>query len=141
MSVQTAAQAANSALKKGCYAWTVLTTVSVICGYARYEIPGVWGGLLGGLLAGSFFAVTAIVAAKTANMDVQYLGFAVLGSWLLKIILLVCALFWLRSQDFYSRPAFFVTLLIETIALLILEAVLVTRAPVPYVTPKSDARG
>ena len=139
MSVQTSAEAANSALKKGFYAWTVLTAVSVITGSALYEIPGAWGGLLGGLLAGSFFAVTAVVAAKTANMDTQYLGFAVLGSWLLKIILLISVLFWLRSQEFYNRPMFFVTLLIETIALLILEAVLVSRAPVPYVTPKSDS--
>lgn len=141
MRVQTSAEATNSASKKGFYAWTVLTTVSVLVGYGLYAAPGAWGGLLGGLLAGSFFAITAIVAAKTSNMDVQYLGFAVLGSWLFKISLLISALFWLRSQDFYSRPMFFVTLLIETIVLLILEAVLISRAPVPYVKPDSDPMG
>jgi hypothetical protein len=84
-------------------------------------------------LAGSFFAITGLVAALTGNLELQYLGFAVLGSWLLKIVVLLVALFWLRGQDFYDRPIFFVTLLLETVVLLVLEAVLVTRAPVPYV--------
>ncbi len=138
MSVQTSAEAARNALKKGLYAWTLLTLVALAIGYVFADTFGVWGALLGSILAGSFFAITAIVAAKTANLAVEWLGYAVLGSWLLKIIFLISGLFWLRSQDFYSRPIFFVTLLIETIALLILEAVLVSRAPVPYVNPESD---
>ena len=133
MAIQTSAQAAADALKKGLLAWAGLTTAFCVIGYVMDSTAGLWGAVLGSLIAGSFFAVTAIVAVKTANMDVQYLGFAVLGSWLFKIVLLIGALFWLRGQEFYNRPIFFVTLLIQTIALLVLETVLVTRAPVPYV--------
>jgi hypothetical protein len=133
MTVQTSAQAGRSALRKGLLAWAVLTVALSAIGYLVSGESGVWGALLASVLAGSFFAVTGIVAALTANLDVQYLGFAVLGSWLLKIIVLLGALFWLRGQDFYDRPIFFITLLLETIVLLVLEAVLVTRAPVPYV--------
>jgi ABC-type uncharacterized transport system permease subunit len=110
-----------------------LTVALGAFGYLRSEQAGLWGALLAGLLAGSFFALTAAVAALTANLDLQLLGFAVLGSWLLKIVVLLGALFWLRGQDFYDRPIFFITLLLETFVLLVLEAVLVTRAPVPYV--------
>jgi hypothetical protein len=133
MTVQTSAQAGRSALRKGLVAWAVLTVALSAIGYLVSGESGVWGALLASVLAGSFFAVTGIVAALTANLDVQYLGFAVLGSWLLKIVVLLGALFWLRGQDFYDRPIFFITLLLETIVLLVLEAVLVTRAPVPYV--------
>jgi Ca2+/Na+ antiporter len=133
MTVQTSAQAGRSALRKGLLAWAVLTVALSAIGYLVSGESGVWGALLASVLAGSFFAVTGIVAALTANLDVQYLGFAVLGSWLLKIVVLLGALFWLRGQDFYDRPIFFITLLLETIVLLVLEAVLVTRAPVPYV--------
>ncbi len=133
MTVQTSSQAASSALRKGLVAWLGLTVAFCAIGYVMESTAGVWGAFLGSLIAGGFFAVTAIVAVKTANMDVQYLGFAVLGSWLFKIVLLIGALFWLRSQDFYDRPIFFATLLVQTIALLVLETVLVTRAPVPYV--------
>ena len=133
MKVQTSAQAGRSALRKGLLAWAVLTVALSAIGYLVSGESGVWGALLASVLAGSFFAVTGIVAALTANLDLQYLGFAVLGSWLLKIVVLLGALFWLRGQDFYDRPIFFITLLLETIVLLVLEAVLVTRAPVPYV--------
>jgi hypothetical protein len=133
MTVQTSAQAGRSALRKGLFAWAILTVALSAIGYLVSGESGVWGALLASVLAGSFFAVTGIVAALTANLDVQYLGFAVLGSWLLKIVVLLSALFWLRGQDFYDRPIFFITLLLETIVLLVLEAVLVTRAPVPYV--------
>jgi Ca2+/Na+ antiporter len=133
MTVQTSAQAGRSALRKGLLAWAILTVALSAIGYLVSGESGVWGALLASVLAGSFFAVTGLVAALTANLDVQYLGFAVLGSWLLKIIVLLGALFWLRGQDFYDRPIFFITLLLETIVLLVLEAVLVTRAPVPYV--------
>ena len=133
MTVQTSAQAGRSALRKGLLAWAILTVALSAIGYLVSGESGVWGALLASVLAGSFFAVTGIVAALTVNLDVQYLGFAVLGSWLLKIVVLLGALFWLRGQDFYDRPIFFITLLLETIVLLVLEAVLVTRAPVPYV--------
>jgi Na+/H+-translocating membrane pyrophosphatase len=133
MTVQTSAQAGRSALRKGLIAWAFLTVALCAIGYLLSGEAGVWGALLASVLAGSFFAITAAVAALTANLELQYLGFAVLGSWLLKIVVLLVALFWLRSQDFYDRPIFFVTLLLETVVLLILEAVLVTRAPVPYV--------
>ena len=133
MTVQTSAQAGRSALRKGIVAWAILTVALSAIGYLVSDESGVWGAVLASVLAGSFFAVTGIVAALTSNLDVQYLGFAVLGSWLLKIVVLLGALFWLRGQDFYDRPIFFITLLLETIVLLVLEAVLVTRAPVPYV--------
>jgi hypothetical protein len=133
MTVQTSAQAGRSALRKGLLAWAVLTVALSAIGFLVSGESGVWGALLASVLAGSFFAVTGIVAALTVNLDVQYLGFAVLGSWLLKIVVLLGALFWLRGQDFYDRPIFFITLLLETVVLLVLEAVLVTRAPVPYV--------
>jgi hypothetical protein len=133
MTVQTSAQAGRSALRKGLVAWAILTAVLSAIGFLVSDKSGLWGALLASVLAGIFFAVTGIVASLTTNLDVQYLGFAVLGSWLLKIVVLLGALFWLRSQDFYDRPIFFITLLLETVVLLVLEAVLVTRAPVPYV--------
>lgn len=133
MTVQTSAQAGRSALRKGVLAWAFLTVALCAIGYLLSGEAGVWGALLASILAGSFLAITGVVAALTTNLELQYLGFAVLGSWLLKIVVLLVALFWLRGQDFYDRPIFFVTLLSETVVLLILEAVLVTRAPVPYV--------
>lgn len=79
------------------------------------------------------FGVTAITALKTAGISAEKLGAIVLGSWLLKIIALLGILAWMRGQDFYDRPAFFITLLIATAGLLITEARITLTAKVPYV--------
>jgi hypothetical protein len=95
-----------------------------------------WGILLGGGLAWFFFATTAITALRTAATAPHLLGFIVLGSWLVKIIVLLCILGWLRGQDFYSRPAFFATLLLATFATLAFEALITLKTRVPYVDPQ-----
>jgi len=106
--------------------------VSVLIGYAVAAGPGAWGALIGMGLAAGFFAITVGVALRTAALDVTALGAAVLGSWLIKMILLIVVLVLLRDADFYSRPVLFVTLLLGTIGALVLEAVVVTRTQVPY---------
>lgn len=92
-----------------------------------------WGVLLGGGIPWAFFGVTAVTALKTAGISAEKLGAIVLGSWLLKIIALLAVLAWMRGQDFYNRPIFFITLLIATAGLLIAEAQITLKAKVPYV--------
>jgi hypothetical protein len=95
-----------------------------------------WGVLLGGGVAWIFFAVTAFTALKTAGMNANVLGAVVLGSWLGKIIALIALLAWLKGEDFYSRPAFFATLLLSTTLILVLEARITLKTRVPYVDPQ-----
>jgi hypothetical protein len=78
MTVQTSAQAGRNALAKGVLAWAILTLVLSAIGYLWSGQAGLWGALLASILAGSFFAITGVVALVTANLDLQYLGFAVL---------------------------------------------------------------
>jgi hypothetical protein len=57
----------------------------------------------------------------------------VLGSWLVKMLLVVVVLALLRGQDFYAEPALFVALLVGTVGSLLLEARIVATTRVPYV--------
>lgn len=136
MTEVTAQQAARKAALLGFATWTLITIVAISAGYAVDQVRGLWGSALGSIVAGLFFAVTAVVAVKTTNLGPDQLGFVILGSWLLKILILMGVLAWLRTQDFYSRPFFFIVLLIQTMVLLVLEATLLTRAKVPYIDPK-----
>ncbi|MEN9741785.1 MAG: hypothetical protein RIR66_741 [Actinomycetota bacterium] len=135
MTQVTGRQAAKNAAKWGLITWLAITAVGAFVGYAVDQTSGLWGSALGALVAGLFFAVTAIVAVKTTTLGPEILGAVILGSWLFKIVLLMAALAWLRGQDFYSRPFFFVVLLAQTMVLLVLEATLLTKAKVPYVEP------
>ena len=132
----TARQAAIRAAVFSLLAWLVITVVGIRIGDAVEGSAGFWGSALGAIVAGLFFSVTAVIAVTTTKMGPDKLGFVILGSWLLKIVILMGVLAWLRTQDFYSRPFFFAVLVIQTMVLLALEAVILTRAKVPYVDPK-----
>jgi ABC-type transport system involved in cytochrome c biogenesis permease component len=86
-------------------------------------------------LAVAFFGITVVLALATARMAPTQLGLWVLGSWLAKMVLIIAVLALLRDQDFYSRPALFLALLVGTAGSLLLEARIVATTKVPYVEP------
>ncbi|KWW99514.1 ATP synthase protein I2 [Carbonactinospora thermoautotrophica] len=96
---------------------------------------GLWGGLLGIAIPVVFFAITVVVALATARMPPSTLGVAVLGSWAVKIVVMLAVLVPLRGQGFYDRGVLFGVALAGTIGFLLLEAVIVNRSRVPYVEP------
>ena len=140
MSPTTAAPAPQSllrpmvaVLKWGVLAAAVGIPLGMLLGYLIAGGPGVWGALMGLGISFVFFTITVGVSIPTARMQPQWLGVVVLGSWLAKIIGLIVVLAVLRSQDFYDRPVFFVSLLVGTFGYLAMEAVVVSRTKVLYV--------
>jgi hypothetical protein len=123
-------------LKVGGVAAAIALPVSALIGMLVAGSAGAWGSLIGMGLAVWFFAVTVGVALVTARMDPTRLGIWVLGSWLVKVVVLIVVLALLRDADFYSRPALFAALLVGTAGSLLLEARIVTTTRVPYVEPR-----
>jgi hypothetical protein len=115
-----------------------LLVVAIPVGWVIAGMPGVWAALLGVAIPVLFLGITAAVALFTARLSPSTLGAAVLGSWLLKIVVLLLALIALDGRDFYSRGVFFVVFLLGTAGFLVVEALVVVRTKVPYVEP-SDA--
>lgn len=113
----------------------VALPLAAAIGWAVAGAAGAWGGLLGIAVPVGFLSVTAVVALATARLEPAKLGAAVLGSWLLKVILLIAVLAALRPADFYSRGVFFAAFVVATVGYLVLEAVVVTRTRTPYVEP------
>lgn len=119
-------------LRAGAIASAIALPASAVLGYLFGGAAGAWGAVIGMSLAVAFFGITVGVALFTARMDPTKLGIWVLGSWLLKMVLLIVVLVLLREQDFYSKPALFVALLVGTVGSLLLEAKVVTSTKVPY---------
>jgi hypothetical protein len=119
-------------LRIGLIASLVALPIAVLIGYLVAGASGAWGAAIGMGIAIGFFTITVGIALVTAGMDATALGASVLGSWLVKMILLLVVLALLRDADFYSRPVLFVSLLVGTIGTLVLEALVVTRTRVPY---------
>jgi hypothetical protein len=122
-------------LRAGAVGAAVALPVATLLGALLGGAPGAWGALIGMGLAVAFFGVTVAVSLVTARMDPTRLGIWVLGSWLLKMVLLIVVLALLRDADFYSRPALFVSLLVGVVGSLLLEARIVATTRVPYVEP------
>ncbi len=123
----------RSVLRWGVLGGLVGLPAAVGIGYLIAAGPGAWGALLGFGISVMFFTITAGVAMLTARLQPQWLGLAVMGSWLLKLVGLIVVMAMLDSADFYDRGVFFGALLISTFGYLVMEALVVSRTRVLYV--------
>jgi len=99
---------------------------------------GSFGGMFGGLVPSVFLGITAVTGVWARRLKPEMLGPAILGSWLIKMIVLIGFLAWFKQQEWFDRGTFFVTLLVGTVGLLMLEGWLVTRSPQHYTRPSSS---
>jgi len=119
-------------LRVGLLAGALGLVLGGLIGYLLAGLEGLWGVLMGLGISVLFFTLTVVLALVTARMRPQMLGAAILGSWLVKIAALIAILAVLREQDFYSKPLFFVALLLGTFGYLGMEAWVVLRTKVLY---------
>jgi hypothetical protein len=98
--------------------------------------PGVWGALIGAGLAFVFLGTTALTVALTAGRDPVVSGAAVMGAWLLKVVVALAVVGSLARYDFFNRPALLLGVLIGLCVTLWAEYRAVVTARVPYVEPR-----
>jgi hypothetical protein len=122
-------------VRVGALAAVIALPAAALVGWLVDGSAGAWGAVIGMGIAVAFFAVTAVLALVTARMAPTQLGVWVLGSWLLKMVLLIAVLALLRGEDFYSRGMLFAGLLVGTVGSLLLEARIVATTKVPYTEP------
>jgi len=114
--------------------WGTTGSIVVIAGS-----QGLWGGILGIVIPVAFFSITVVVALVTLRVNPQVFGAAILGSWVVKIVLLIVVLAVLSGADFYSRTVFFIAFVIGTIGYLLTEAIIVIKTRVPYLEPRESS--
>jgi hypothetical protein len=122
-------------LRWGSLGALVAIVLAAVLGWVIAGMPGLWGAILGIAIPVAFFSVTVIVALVTLRVRPEVFGAAILGSWILKIAILIAVLAVLSRADFYSRTAFFIAFVVGTVGYLLTEAIIVVRTRVPYVEP------
>jgi ATP synthase protein I len=123
----------------------VLTTaavgvVVVVVAGALAGAKGVWGALLGTALAMAFFAVTIVVVSVAARIANVLMFPAALGTYVLKVIGIGVALYFLRHTTAFDRTAFALATMIGACVFLVAELRIVLRARIPYVTTPEEDR-
>lgn len=122
------------ALKLGSGALVVMTILSlVVWGYLK-DLPGILGVLIGAAIGGSFVLLTVLSVLLTAGTNASTTGAVVLGSWLVKIVLFIGMMYFLRGMTFYDNIALFVTVVLALIVVLGAETYGVITSKVTYIS-------
>jgi hypothetical protein len=115
--------------------------VAIVAGSIGFLVagaPGLIGGLLGAALSAIFLGLTAgsmLVAGRVAKGDSTNPVFfgIVIGVWLLKLVVFIVVEVLLRGQPWFDPLVFFFAIVAVVIGSLVLDALAMYRARVPYV--------
>nr|WP_304503623.1 hypothetical protein [Corynebacterium lemuris] len=121
------------AVRFGTIALVAITIISLAVWGGVRELPGIWGVLIGAAIGGGFVLLTAASVLFTSSTNPATTGAVVLGSWLLKIVVLIIVLALIRDLTFYDRTALLVTTVLALIIVLATEVWGVITARVTYV--------
>lgn len=137
--IMTHTDALRRALIQGTLGLVALLVVAAVVWMLIDGTAGLWGAVIGAAVAGFFVLTTAITALKTAHSTPTLTGAVMMGTWLLKIIVVIAVVAVLRGYDFYSRGAFLSTLVIAMVVVLFMETRALVKAKVPFVEPEASA--
>jgi hypothetical protein len=111
------------AAKWGAVAIAVITVVSLALWGNFRGTEGLWGVLIGAAIGGGFVLATVGVVLLTSNTTPQTTMIVMLGSWLIKIVVVLGILLVLRDMDFFDHTAMGVTVLLALVVGLFSETV------------------
>lgn len=125
-----------TALRWGAIFAAVLAIVAGGVGLLVAGNPGLWGGLLGSVLAFVFLGLTAgsmlLGRALTVGDPNSPLFYGVvLAAWLVKLIVFFFFMFWLRDQPWLDAWVFFITVIVAVLGSLVIDALAFVRTRTP----------
>ncbi|WP_426594710.1 hypothetical protein ACPPVS_04050 [Cellulomonas sp. McL0617] len=110
----------------------ILTVIGVIVGYLVDGMAGVWGALIGVLVALIFSGTTVISVWRTSRSNPTTMLAVLMGAWLGKIIVVIVVLASIRHLDFYNPQVLAIVLMVGVIGSAILDARAVQRGRLTY---------
>lgn len=122
-------------LKYGTCGLAILLVVGLLVWWPFKGMPGLWGALIGAAIGGSFILITVLAILATSKASPSVVMAALMGSYLVKVVIVIGVTASIKNMDFYDKPAL-VSVLIGAIVLVLggeLWGVMSTRTT--YVDP------
>lgn len=116
-------------------ATAVIALVGLPGGYLVDRWEGLFGALLGVLVALVFTGTTALSMLYAVRKPLTVLAGVVLGAWVGKMVVLVAALAALQDQTFYDKVVFAVVLFAAVLTSMAIDVRAVVKARLPNVDP------
>ncbi|WP_108717901.1 hypothetical protein [Miniimonas sp. S16] len=116
-----------------------VTVLGALLGLLLRGTPGLWGGLLGGLVGVIFCLTTVVTMQLGEGRSPQFLAVAVLGGWVVKMVVIIAILASLQGRTFYDKVVLAITLVVMVLASLVIETMAVRGARIPVVNPSAGS--
>ena len=141
----TVSQIAKRALLAGVVVTSIIAIIAATAGALISGLAGMLGAFVGAALGYALLGLTPLSIMwgfRLGKGDVLSPGFfsAVLGTWLLKFVVFLAAVFWLGDQEWLDRLVLFITIVASVLASLVTDLVVVAKSRMPYVCPTSLCR-
>ena len=135
----TVSQIAKRALLAGVVVTSIIAIIAATAGALISGLAGMFGAFVGAALGYALLGLTPLSIMwgfKLGKGDVLSPGFfsAVLGTWLLKFVVFLAAVFWLGDQEWLDRLVLFITIVASVLASLVTDLVVVAKSRMPYVS-------
>lgn len=135
----TVSQIAKRALLAGVVVTSIIAIIAATTGALISGLAGMLGAFVGAALGYALLGLTPLSIMwgfRLGKGDVLSPGFfsAVLGTWLLKFVVFLAAVFWLGDQEWLDRLVLFITIVASVLASLVTDLVVVARSRMPYVS-------
>lgn len=95
-------------------------------------LPGVWGALVAAAIGLLFMISTVATLRLIAGRGPELLQIVIFGGWIVKMVIVVLIMLWLRQLDFYSPGVLFGTLAAVVLGGIVVEIYSVATARIPY---------
>ena len=112
-----------------------LAVVGIVVGLLVAGEKGLWGALVGVVLTGFFCATTIWSMLRTVGATPATMAAFVMGSWLVKLVVLIVVLSVLRGRDFYDPYVLFGVVAVGAIGSALLDYRAVSRGRITYFQP------
>ena len=135
----TVSQIAKRALLAGVVVTSIIAIIAATAGALISGLAGMLGAFVGAALGYALLGLTPLSIMwgfRLGKGDVLSPGFfsAVLGTWLLKFVVFLAAVFWLGDQQWLDRLVLFITIVASVLASLVTDLVVVAKSRMPYVS-------
>lgn len=107
-----------------------------LTGWLIAGLPGLVSALIGAAMALVFTSMTALSVWLGGKLSLGGFFGAVLGGWIVKLVLFIVLVASLKGADFIVGPILFVCVVASVLGSLALDAVAVTRSRIPIVNPE-----
>lgn len=116
---------------------TLIAAIAVLgsaIGFLTAGLPGLFGALVGALIALIFVSLTALSVLFGGKLSLGGFYAVVLGGWLLKVVIFIGAIAILKQIDGLNRIAIFATLVASVLGSLAVDGYVVTKSRIPTIS-------